>query len=133
MEIFKVFVLFLSSLALIYACTTRLIRPLKAVFLQSYLATSQNKLAITVDLLNEIRGMGSVLFIGAIVVFVGILLPDFQLTSFVVATLILFGIVLGRLLSSFVDGKPSQRLIQVATVEAALSILNIICLINILS
>ena len=130
MNIFKIVVLALSGLALFYASSTRLINPTEAVFLQTYLENPENSLEVDIDLVNEIRGVGAVMFLGGIIAFLGTIRADFRLTSFVVATVIFGGVVLGRSLSLFIDGIPNENLIRAATAEGVLGTLNIFCLIN---
>ncbi|MEO1287703.1 MAG: DUF4345 domain-containing protein [Chloroflexota bacterium] len=132
MEIFKVVVLFLSGLALFYACSMRLINPTNAIFLQTYFESPENSLATDIDLVNEIRGVGAVMLLGGIVALLGAIRADVRLTSFVVVTIIFSGVVLGRSYSLFIDGIPSENLIRAAIAEVVLSVLNIVCLITIL-
>lgn len=132
MKIFKIVVLFISGLALFYASSTRLINPTETVFLQTYFANPANILATDVDLVNEVRGVGAVMLLGGITAVFGAIRADFRRTSFVVVTVIFGGVVLGRLLSLFFDGIPSQNLIRVAVVEGVLTVLNILGLVNIL-
>lgn len=133
MKIFKIVVLSLSSLALFYASSTRLINPTEAVFLQTYFVNPANSLATNVDLVNEIRGVGAVIFLGGVMAVFGAIRADFRRTSFGVATVIFGGVVLGRLVSLFFDGIPSQNMIRVAVVEGVLGVLNILGLVSILT
>ena len=132
MEIFKIVVLSLSGLALLYACSMRLINPTQAVFLETYLEYPENSLETNIDLVNEIRGVGVVMFLGGIIAFFGTIRADFRLTAFIVVTVIFGGVVLGRSLSFFIDGIPNENLIRAAIVEVVLSVLNVFCLIRIL-
>lgn len=132
MRVFETVVLVLSGLALFYASSSRLINPAEAVFLQTYLANPVNSLANDIDLVNEIRGGGAVMLLAGMVVFLGTVKADFRLTSFVVATVILGGVVFGRALSLFIDGMPNEALTRVAIVEGVLGAFNIVCLVNIL-
>lgn len=126
MKIFKIVVLSLSGLALFYASSTRLINPTEAIFLQIYFANPANSLATGVDLANEVRGVGAVMLLGGITAVFGSIRADLRRTSFVVTTVIFGGVVLGRLLSLFLDGLPSQNLIGAAVVEGVLGVLNIL-------
>lgn len=130
MDIFEIIVLSLSGLALIYASAMRLINPSKANFLQTYLANATNKLEDDSDLLNEIRGIGAVMFLGGLTILIVTIIPNFRQTGFVVATVILFGVVVGRLISIRLDGKPNQAILKAMTAEVLLSVLNIFCLVN---
>ncbi len=132
MNNFKTIVLVLSGLALLYASSSRLINPTDAVFLQSFFENPENSLETAIDLVNEIRGIGAVLFLGGIVALFGALRTDFSPTSFVVTTVIFGGIVLGRAVSFFGDGIPHPDLMRVAMIEAIIGALNIFCLANIL-
>ncbi|MEM6428671.1 MAG: DUF4345 domain-containing protein [Deinococcota bacterium] len=131
MTIFKIVVLLLSTLALFYASSTRLITPTKAVFLQSYVENPEHS-PVNIDLLNEIRGVGAVMLLGGIIALLGALRADFRLTSFVVVTLIFGGVVLGRSLSLVVDGVPNETLMHAASAELVLSVFNVFCLVQIL-
>lgn len=132
MDIFTKVVLSLSGLALFYACYLRLIQPDKAVFLQSYFEHPGNSLKVHIDLANEIRGVGAVMLLGGIVILIGTVRADFRLAALVVATVIFGGVVLGRSLSSFIDGPPSGPLMRAAVAEGVLAALNILCLIRVL-
>lgn len=132
MKIFKIVVLTLSGLALFYASSTRLINPTEAVFLQTYFVNPANSLATDVDLVNEVRGVGAVMFLGGVTAVVGAIRADFRRTSFVVVTVIFGGVILGRLLSLFFDGMPSQNLIRVVVVECVLGVLNTLGLVSML-
>lgn len=132
MENFQIIVLSLSGLGLFYASSTRLINPLKAIFLQTYFENPENTLESDIDLVSEIRGVGAVMVFGGIVTLPGTILPDFRLTSFVVASVIFCGVASGRLLSLFIDGRPGKSVFRAATAEIALSVLNMLCLISIL-
>ncbi|MEL7124473.1 MAG: DUF4345 domain-containing protein [Bacteroidota bacterium] len=132
METFKIVVLSLSGLALFYASSMRLINPNKANFLKTYIGNSEIKLEKDTDLLNEIRGIGSVMLLGGILVLMGTIMPDFKQTSFVVASLIFGGVVLGRLISFGLDGIPNADIIRAAIIEVTLCVLNLFCLVSIL-
>lgn len=133
MKIFKIVVLVLSGLALFYASSSRLINPAGAVFLQTFFENPANSLESATDLINEIRGVGAVMFLGGVVALLGAIKTDFRQTSFVVTAVIFGGVVIGRSLSFFIDGNPSQDLIRVAVIEGVLAVLNVFCLVNIVS
>lgn len=132
METFQILILLLSGLALFYASFMRLINPKKAVFLQTYLSNPENRLENDPDLVNEIRGVGAVMLLGGIVILSGVIMPNLKLTSFVVAIVIFFGVVAGRLISFGLDGKPNLDVIRATVVEVVLGGLNIFCLVSIL-
>ncbi|MEL6698048.1 MAG: DUF4345 family protein [Bacteroidota bacterium] len=125
MKIFYIVVLVLSGLALFYACTMRLINPKGAVFLQTFFENPENSLDNHTDWVSEIRGVGAVMLLGGIVVLLGAVKADFRFTSFVVATVIFTGVVMGRSLSFFLEGVPHPNLIRVAITEGVLAALNI--------
>jgi len=108
MEIFKFVVLSISGLALLYACSMRLINPANAVFLQTYFENSENSLKTDIDLVSEIRGVGAVMFLGGIMTLIGTIRTDFRQTSFAVATVLFGGVVLGRSLSFFLMASPTK-------------------------
>ncbi|MEO1441010.1 MAG: DUF4345 domain-containing protein [Chloroflexota bacterium] len=132
MKIFNIIVLALSGLALFYASSMRLINPAEAVFLQTYFENPDIHLRTDIDLVNEIRGVGAVMVLGGIVALIGTIRAGFRFTSFVVATVILGGVVLGRSLSLFIDGIPDASLMRAFVAEIVLSVLNVFCLITML-
>lgn len=130
MKRFNIVVLVLSGLALFYASSSRLIDPTKSVFLQTFFEHPENSLSVATDLINEIRGVGAVMFLGGVVALLGVIKLDFRQTALVVTTVIFVGVVLGRSVSFFFDGMPPQDLIRVAITEGVLSILNVFCLVK---
>ncbi|MEO1644288.1 MAG: DUF4345 domain-containing protein, partial [Chloroflexota bacterium] len=92
-----------------------------------------NSLTTDSDLVNEIRGVGAVMLLGAIVALLGIRRADFRLTAFSVLTVIFGGIVLGRSISIVIDGMPNTNLLRAMSTEVVLALLNIFCLIPVLS
>ena len=125
MEIFKIVILSLSGLLLFFVGTMRLINPIK-----TYLKNSGIKLENDVNLLNEMRGVSSVMLFGGIIILLGTVIPKLTITSFVVATLILLGFAIGRSLSIALDGKPNKLLIQGLISEIVLGAANVFCLVN---
>jgi len=107
MEIIKIVTLSISGLLLIYGGTSRIINPIK-----NYLKNSGIKLENEVNVLNEARGVSSVMVFGGIIMLLGTIVPELTITSFVVAILILLGFAFGRSLSIALDGKPNKLLIQ---------------------
>lgn len=130
MKTLNIVVLSLSGLALFYACSMRLINPTGAVFLQTYFENPANSLAVHIDLLNEIRGVGAVMFLGGIIALLGAIRVDFRQTAFVVLMVIFGGVVLGRSLSLLIDGMPNTDLIRAFVAEVVLGALNLFCLVN---
>ena len=131
MKIFQIVVLSLSGLALFYACSMRLISPSGAVFLQSYFENPTNSLTNHIDLANEIRGVGAVMLLGAILALIAVFSPDLKPSAFLVLCIILGGVVLGRSLSFILDGMPPADLLRAAVGEGVLAALNIFCLVRI--
>ena len=125
MEIIKIVTLLISGLLLIYGGTSRIINPIK-----NYLKNSGIKLENEVNVLNEARGVSSVMVFGGIIMLLGTIVPELTITSFVVAILILLGFAFGRSLSIALDGKPNKLLIQGLISEIVLGAANIFCLIN---
>lgn len=128
MEIFKIITLSLSSLLLLFVGAMRLSTPIKA-----YLKNSGIKLENDVDLLNEIRGVSSLMLLGGILIFLGVFIPKITFTSFIIATLIFLGFAIGRLISIKVDGKPNKQIIQGIFSEILLGLTNLFCIISLLS
>ncbi len=127
MEIVKIVVLSLSSLLLIFAGTMRLVNPIN-----TYLKNSGIKLENDVNLLNEMRGVSSVMLLGGIVISLGTIISKLTTTSFIVASLIFLGFAIGRIVSIGLDGKPNKQLIQGIVFELILGSANVFFLISIL-
>jgi len=125
MEIIKIITLSLSGLLLLIVGTLRLSNPIK-----NYSKNSGIKLENEVNLLNEVKGISSVMLFGGIIILLGIIIPKLTFTSLVVAILILLGFAIGRLLSISIDGKPNKLLIQGLIFELVLGSANIFCLIT---
>lgn len=132
MEIINIVVLSLSSLLLVFAGTMRLIKPLKSLCLKTYLDNPNIKLESEVDIFNEMRAGGAFTAFGGVIIFLGIILPQLMLASFVVAIVIFLGHALGRLVSMSLDGKPNQQLAQGLISELVLGVANTFCLVNVL-
>lgn len=130
MKSFYNIVLALSGLALFYVSTMRLIDPSAASFLKTYLADTGNTL--TIEMASEIRGIGAEMVLSGIVAFLGIFMPRFKVTAFVVLSVLFVGVVLGRSVSWVVDGAPDESLFMPLTHEAMLAALNVFCLAYIL-
>ncbi len=131
MEIFKIVVLSLSGLMLLFAGIMRLIKPLTSYCLKTYLDNPEFKMEGKVDILNEMRAEGAVTLFGGIIIILGAIFPQLTLTSFIVAVLIFLGFAIGRSLSIVLDGKPNKLLIQGLISELVLGALNIFCLVYI--
>ena len=132
MEIFKIVVLSLSGLLLVYAGSMRLFRPIKSFCLKTYMENPGLTLEGEVDIFNEMRGAGSSLALSGIIILLGTIMPNFRLASFVIAITVFLGFTIGRLLSSSLDGKPNENLVQGLYSEIILGTLNLICLVTIL-
>ncbi len=132
MEIINIVVLSLSGLLLTYAGTMRLIKPLKSLCLKNYFDNPSIKLEGEVDIYNEMRGAGTSIAFGGIIILLGIIVTQLMLASFVVAIVIFLGHALGRLVSLRLDGKPNQQIAQGLISELVLGAANAFCLVNIL-
>ena len=125
MEIFKIVTLSISGLLLLTVGTLRISNPIK-----NYLKNSGIKLEKEVNLLNEVRGVSSVMMCGGIIILLGTIIPKLTITSFVVATLILIGFAIGRLLSIGLDGKPNKLIVQGLISELVLGAANVFFLVT---
>ena len=125
MDIFNIIILFLSGFLLLTVGTLRLSNPIK-----NYSKNSGIKLENEVNLLNEVRGVSSVMLFGGIIILLGTIVPKLTITSFIVAILILLGFAIGRLLSIGLDGKPNKLIVQGLISELVLGAANIFCLVN---
>ncbi|MEM0995494.1 MAG: DUF4345 domain-containing protein [Bacteroidota bacterium] len=130
MEIFEIVALSLSGLALFYASSMRLFRPVSAQFLLTYHAKPNNDLKQDTDLVNEIRGIGAVMFLGGIAILLGTVLPELRPGSFLVAVVIYVGVVTGRLVSLVLDAPPSAKVVRATLAELLLGGLNVFCLVE---
>lgn len=129
MQIFNVVVLLLSGLLLTYAGSMRLFKPIKSFCLKMYLDDPAIKLKAKVDVFNEMRGAGSSIVLGGVVVILGAIIPELMLTGFIVAIVIFIGHAIGRLVSLKFDGKPNAQLAQGLGSELVLGAANIFCLV----
>ncbi len=125
MEILKIVTLSISGLLLLTVGILRLTSPIK-----NYLKNSGIKLEKEVNLLNEVRGVSSVMMCGGIIILLGTIIPIITTASFVVATLIFLGFAIGRLISIRLDGKPNKLIVQGLVSELVLGVLNLFCLFN---
>lgn len=114
-------ILALSALLLIFVGSMRLINPIK-----TFLNSSGIQLNNDVNLLNEMRGISAVMLCGGILIGLGIVLPEFRLTSFTIGSLIFLGFVIGRLISISADGKPNQQITQGIVFEIVLGAANVL-------
>lgn len=127
MEIVNIVTLSISGLLLFFVGTLRLSNPIK-----NYAKNSGIKLEKEVNLLNEVRGVSSLMLMGGIIILLGTFVSQLTTASFVVATLIFLGFAIGRMLSFSLDGKPNKLIIQGLASEIILGGANIFCLITIL-
>ena len=125
MEVFKIATLSLSGLLLFFVGTMRLINPIK-----TYFQSSGIKLDKDVNLLNEMRGVGSVMLCGGIIVLLGIIVPSLTNTSFAVACLMFLGFAIGRFVSIAVVGKPNKQILQGIVFELVLGSANVVGLVS---
>jgi len=127
MDIIKIVILSLSGLMLIFVGTMRLTNPIKA-----YLKNSGIKLENDTDLLNEMKGVSTVMLCSGIIILLGTIVQSLNFTSFVVASLIFIGFAIGRIISMITDGKPNKQIIQGIMFELILGTANIFGLITLL-
>ena len=125
MEIINIVTLSISGLLLLTVGTLRISNPIK-----NYSKNSGIKLENEVNLLNEVRGVSSVMLFGGIIILLGTIVPKLTITSFVVAILIFLGFAIGRLLSIGLDGKPNKLIVQGLISELVLGAANIFCLVT---
>ena len=126
MEIVGITVLSLSALLLIFVGISRLSNPVK-----TYLKNSGIQLENDVSLLNEMRGVSSVMLFAGIIIVLGTFIAKLSLTSHIVAILIFIGFAIGRLISLKSDGKPSKQITQGIVFELVLGLANVFCMTNI--
>ena len=126
MEILKIVTLSLSSLLLIFVGIMRLSNPVS-----TYLKNSGIKLENDASLLNEMRGIASVMLCSGIIILIGIFSANLTFTSHAIASILFLGFAIGRLVSLKVDGKPSKQINQGILFELVLGIANVLCLVYI--
>jgi hypothetical protein len=125
MEIFKIVILSLSGLLLFSIGTMRLINPIK-----TYLKNSGVTLENDVNLLNEMRGVSSLMLLAGVIILLGTIIPELSLTSHSFAILLFLGFAIGRVFSFGVDGKPNKLIVQGLIFELVFGTANIFCLVN---
>ena len=125
MEIFKIVILSLSGLLLFFVGTMRLINPIK-----TYLNNSGIRLENDVNLLNEMRGISSVMLLAGVIILLGTFIPELTLTSYSFAILLFLGFAIGRVVSFGLDGKPNKLIVQGLIFELVLGGANTFCLVN---
>ena len=125
MEVFKIIVLSLSGLLLLFVGAMRLYNPQK-----TYLKHSGIQLANDVNLLNEMKGISAVMLLGGLVVLSGIFWSELTTSSFVVTIIIFIGFALGRSISIGTDGQPNKQITQGIITEIILGLANSYCLIS---
>lgn len=125
MEIIKIIILSLSGLLLSFVGIMRLINPIKTYFKNSGIQLQKD-----VNLLNEMRGVSTVMLCGGIISFLGIIFPTLTFTSLLVIAVIFLGFATGRFISIMMDGKPNQQLMQGIVFEVILGVVTIFLLLN---
>lgn len=133
MEVFQVVVLIAAGGLLTVAGSMRFIKPKGSLCLDTYLTDPANDLKNDQDLASEMRGAGAITAIFGVIILLGLLYPDFRLTSFLSGTMFYLGYAFGRGFSWIKDGKPTSRTRMGFGMETVLGTLCAICLINILS
>ena len=128
MEIVQIVILAVTGLFLTLIGTLRIINPIA-----NYSKNSGIKLENDVNLLNEMRGVSSVMLCGGVIILLGTIIPDLTITSFVVASLIFLGFAIGRFISIAVDGKPNKQITQGIMFELVFGAANLFGLYSILT
>jgi hypothetical protein len=106
MEIIESIILGLSGLLLGFVGFMRMINPI-----ETYAKNSGINIQNDANLLNEIRGVGSLMLVAGIIVLLGTVISEITKFSSVVASLIFLGFLVGRAFSILTDGKPNKQLI----------------------
>ncbi|RLD24114.1 MAG: hypothetical protein DRI70_08575, partial [Bacteroidetes bacterium] len=88
------------------------------------------KLENDVNLLNEMRGVSSVMLLAGVIILLGTFIPELTLTSHSFAILLFLGFAIGRVLSFGLDGKPNKLIVQGLIFELILGGANTFCLVN---
>lgn len=127
MEIFSTVTLAISGLLLFSVGMMRLSNPIK-----TYLKNSGITLNNDVDLLNEMRGVSSVMLFGGVIMLLGTFISMLTVTSHFVAILILLGFAVGRMVSISADGKPNKQIMQGIMSELILGAANAFALVYLL-
>ncbi len=125
MEIIRIVVLSLSALLLVFVGINRLSSPIK-----TYLKNSGIKLESDASLLNEMRGISSVMLFAGIIIALGTFIESLTFSSHLVASLIFLGFAVGRLISFRADGKPSKQIAQGILFEIVLGAANTFYLVD---
>ncbi|TPV97327.1 MAG: DUF4345 domain-containing protein [Myxococcales bacterium FL481] len=87
------------------------------------------KLADDVDMLSEMRGMGTYTLLAGLLALAGAVVPQLRTLSFGVAVVIFVGYAVGRITSRFVDGKPGPDTVSGTVAESVLGALNLVGLV----
>lgn len=132
MELFSFVVFLISIAALIYAGGMRLIFPENSLAMLDLKGRTPSGQAPLTDLKSELRGVGMVMLLASLILVLGLVIPKFQLLASVTATCIFTGIILGRMISSLADGKPSKVALKAGTAEMLLALLNATLLVKFL-
>ena len=133
MEIFNLVVLVLSGGLLVFAGSTRLVRPLKSLCLQTNLQRHGDDVTTDADMLSEMRGAGTFTLFAGLAILAGAVLPGLRPTSFTVGIVIFLGYAVGRSTSMFLDGKPSKATVSGLGSEVLFSVLHTVCLVLLLT
>ncbi|MFY0591003.1 DUF4345 domain-containing protein [Roseivirga sp.] len=132
MDIFNIVVLALSGLMLTFAGFMRFLKPIGSYCLKSYADNPELKIEGKSSMFSEMRGAGLHTVFAGITILLGTLLPQLQLTSFIVSSIFYVSYAIGRSVSLSVDGKPNQQTFQGMIFEIILGGLNVFCLVKIL-
>jgi hypothetical protein len=85
-------------------------------------ATAGIVLGSDVNLLNEMRASGGALLASSGVIILGAIIAPIRLTAAIFATTLYLSYGLSRLLSMYIDGRPSDTLLAVAALELAIGL-----------
>lgn len=97
--------------------------------IKNYKKNSGISLDNDVDLLNEMKGVGSVMMFGGIIAFLGTFVAVLTMSSHLAIALIFLGFAFGRFVGISSDGKPNKQIIQGLMFELVLGGLNAFCLV----
>ena len=88
----------------------------------AFYALNHIDLSGSVSLCNEVRASAGMLTASGLVMFLGVLLPRFTLTSGVLATLVFLSYGVSRLGAMAADGLPTASLVWSAAIELAVGL-----------
>jgi len=87
-------------------------------------------LGTNISMLNEIRASGGALLATGILIFSGAFLSRMTFTSLVVATFLYLAYGLSRILSTTIDGTPTEGLVQASILEIVIGLVCVFALVK---